>query len=809
MAHKTSVFFLVLCLLCILPNLHAEEIGRNTTAASPRNSSPAPAGLDPVAVQKIVFETSALLVRTSGKVTSFSSFRLSKPARLVIDLPGVANQLGGQVFSGDTAPVSSVRAVAYNDKLRLIIEASATPAFPDTRIESTPAGLVINILESSASAVLSPAPAQAVPDKPAKAELSQLKPSTAGAVTSRGHVASVAVEQKQDAARVTLNISGNCPISDPVEVLNGISVSLGDCIVPANWQDNVDAVKENSVVKAVTLFPSDRTRKVEAGVLIELRQKSKFGYSKDRQRLAIDLTAAAGSASSEDKPFKLATARKDVNTVAKTFTGKRVSMEFDNADLRQIFRLLGEVSGDNIIIGDDVKGTYTIKLKEVAWDQALDMITKNNNLVVAQLDNVIEIMTRAKKSERDRIDDEERQKESQRQREIEAASQAKEGKLTCTVQLMHAPATRVINQLTSFLTYGAGGARARHDPASSGASGASSVGATNVSSGQSSSLYADANTNKLLIQDYRQSVCSVVKLAKKFDVPDKQVMIESRIVLANLDFARSIGVNWDTHYRDGSASILGINQIDSGFGGVVSNPQTAPGSTAAGMLTGVSFGSIASNIQLGMRLQAAESASMVKVISSPKVVTSYGEPATITQGSQIPYPGVDKNGQPIVEMKDATLELDVTPTITPGCDVLMDIKLKNDSPGVPINNLTPIDKRSVKTKITVKSGDTAVIGGVMVKQENEGDTGVPFLMKVPLLGNLFKTNEKKTFQRELLIFITPKLLNRSCTEDYTDSSAEKNFTKVECLPNNEELKCDDVKLPLIEPYNPPKVHKFL
>ncbi len=797
MAHKTSVFFLVLCLFCILPNLHAEEIGRKTTAASPQISSPAPAGLDPVAVQKIVFETSALLVRTNGKVNSFSSFRLNKPARLVIDLPDVANQLGGQVFTGDTAPVSSVRAVAYNDKLRLIIEASATPAFPDTRIESTPAGLVINILESSTPAVLSPAPSQTTPERPLKAELSRLKPSTAGAVTSRGHVASVAVEQKQDAVRVTLNISGNCQISDPVEVLNGISVSLGDCIVPANWQDSVDTVKENSAVKAVTLFPSDKTRKVEAGMLIELRQKSKLGYSKDKQRLAIDLTAAAASTTPEDKPFKLVTARKDLKTDAKAFTGKRVSMEFDNADLRQIFRLLGEVSGDNIIIGDDVKGTYTIKLKEVPWDQALDMISKNNNLVIAQLNNVIEIMTRAKKSERDRFDDEERQKELQRQREIETANQAKEGKLTCTVQLMHAPATRVINQLSSFMTYGAAGAR------SSSAGGVASTSSANVNTGQSSSLYADANTNKLLIQDYRLPTCNIVKLARKFDVPDKQVMIESRIVLANLDFARSIGINWDMHYRDGSASVLGINQIDTGFGGVISTPLTIPSSANAGLLSGISFGSLASNIQVGMRLQAAESASMVKVISSPKVVTSYGEKATITQGSQIPYPGVDKNGNATVEMKDATLELNVTPTITPGCDVLMDIDLKNDSPGAPINNLTPIDKRAVKTKITVKSGDTAVIGGVMVKQENETDTGVPFLMGIPFLGHLFKTNEKKTFQRELLIFITPKLLNKTCSEDIFEANTDKSTSKVFCLPNDEPLNCDDVKPPSITPYNSP------
>lgn len=816
MTRKMLMIFLVLCLGCSSShNLFAGEINPEYPASRKDINSPVLIKSGAISVQNITFETNALRVVTNGKLESFSSFRLSKPARLIIDLPGVTNQSGKLAFTGETQPVTSIKIVSYNDKLRLIIEAGKSPVFPDAQIDSTSTGLVINISEKTAALNLPPASLYPPLDSQAKDDTSSFKSGTAGAVTSHGRVASVSVENKPDTVRITLNISGKCSISDPLEVLNGIWVSLGDCIVPANWQDTVDMAKENPAVSAVTLFPSFASKKIDAGMLLELRQRTRFSFSKDKQRLVIDLpandTAASKLTPSQDgislqsnvSPVKLAAVSGDAATGAKPFTGKKVSMEFDNAELRQIFRLLGEVSGDNIIIGDDVKGTYTIKLKEVAWDQALNMITKNNNLIISRIDNVIEIMTRAKKAERDRFDDEDRQKESQRIREIEMASQAKEGKITCIVQLMHAPATRVINQLTSFLTYGAAGAR------SANTGGMASTSAANVNTGQSSSLYADANTNKLLIQDYRLPACNILKLAKKFDVPDKQVMIESRIVLANQDFTRSIGVNWDTKYRDGSASILGINQMDSTFGGVVAAPIPFPGTSNAGLLSGISFGSLASNIQISMRLQAAESASMVKVISSPKVVTSYGEKATITQGSQIPYPGVSKDGQPVVEMKDATLELNVTPTITPGCDVLMDIELKNDSPGSPINNLTPIDKRSVKTKITVKNGDTAVIGGVMVTQENDGDSGVPFLMDIPMFGNLFKSKEKKTFQRELLIFITPKLLNRTCSGDAIETVTEKFSANVECLPNNEPLNCEEVKPPSITPYNPPGIRKFL
>ncbi|MBI5483368.1 MAG: type IV pilus secretin PilQ [Deltaproteobacteria bacterium] len=788
MAHKTSVFFLVLCLCCILPNLHAEEIGRNATVASPRNNSPAPAGIDPVAVQKIVFETSALLVRTNGKVNSFSSFRLSKPARLVIDLPNVINQLDSQAFTGDTAPVSSVRAVAYSDKLRLIIEASATPAFPDTRIESTPAGLVINILESAAPAVLSPAPPQTAPDREVKVELSQLKPSTAGAVTSRGHVASVAVEQKQDTARVTLNISGNCQISDPVEVLNGISVSLGDCIVPANWQDSVDAVKENSAVKAVTLFTFDKTRKVEAGMLIELRQKSKFGYSKDKQRLVIDLTGAARAALTEDAPpFKLSASRKDAKAGAKTFTGKRVSMEFDNADLRQIFRLLGEVSGDNIIIGDDVKGNYTIKFKEVPWDQALEMILINNNLEVTQYGNVIEIVTYDKiKRRRDQMLERQKQLFEQKlaDEKMNAIGRSVDNKadeiVTARCQVNNTTVVDILPVLNILLSkfrsvLGSNAlinttkTNANVTPQTGGLFGGggfsgdatfdktTSIQQQSTYKSEYGEMYPESNTNTIIINDRKDVIRKAESIISILDVPKKQVLIEARMIEASTTFTRDLGVQWGVHYRDGSASLFGINSLDTGFGGVVSQPPIS-GSSGPGLSTGISFGTLASNIKLDARLSAAASLGTIKIISSPKVVTTYGYPAKITQGQQIPYTSTTGDK---VETKFilAALVLDVTPRITPAGGVLMDLKISNDS-STGVGNPPSINKKETTTQMTIQDNETAVIGGIYTNSDTDFEQGVPFLMDIPYLGKLFKSNNATKTQTEMLIFLTPRLLDK-------------------------------------------------
>jgi type IV pilus assembly protein PilQ len=250
------------------------------------------------------------------------------------------------------------------------------------------------------------------------------------------------------------------------------------------------------------------------------------------------------------------------------------------------------------------------------------------------------------------------------------------------------------------------------------------------------------------------------KLLAMLDVPEKQVMIEARIVEASATFSRSLGVNWGLHKTMGtSLPFPGLNSINTAFGGLTSGPPTSAGSVGSnpGATMGMAFGTLTAGIELDMRLSAAASAGLVKIVSTPKVATLNNKTAKITQGQQIPYTASTSDK---VETKfiEAALSLEVTPHINSNGTISMKIDAKNDSPGAG-GNPPPINKKQATTEMLLRDGETTVIGGIFVDSETDGDEGVPFLMDIPLFGQLFKSNQKVKSKSELLIFITPRILN--------------------------------------------------
>jgi type IV pilus assembly protein PilQ len=239
------------------------------------------------------------------------------------------------------------------------------------------------------------------------------------------------------------------------------------------------------------------------------------------------------------------------------------------------------------------------------------------------------------------------------------------------------------------------------------------------------------------------------------DVPEKQVMIEARIVEASSTFARDIGVKWNFGYQDGSASIGNINNLTGSMGGVVTN--VLPTGTTGGLATGVSFGKLLSNIQLDMRLSAAATVGQVKIISTPRVLTVNNKAAKISQGQSIPYQNTSSTDGAKTEFIEAALSLEVTPNITADGNVNMKIKASNNSAGT--GSPPPINKKEATTELVVKNGETTVIGGIFVDSDTETDTGIPYLSSIPLLGWLFKSNSQNKSRNELLIFITPRIVS--------------------------------------------------
>jgi len=268
----------------------------------------------------------------------------------------------------------------------------------------------------------------------------------------------------------------------------------------------------------------------------------------------------------------------------------------------------------------------------------------------------------------------------------------------------------------------------------------------------------DDRTNRVIVTDNEDRLEKMRWLLKALDMPEKQVMIEARIVEATSTFSRDLGVNWGLHYKDAAATFLGMKQVDVGVGGITSPPPTSGVASTAGGAAGISFGTLASSIQLDLRLSAAATIGQVKVISTPKIITLNNKAAKISQGQSIPYSTVSAEGTK-TEFVEAALTLEVTPHVAADGTISMKIKATNNSAAPSASGPPPINKKEATTEVQVMSGETTVIGGIYQDSDSDSDTGMPFLQDIPLLGWFFKSNSKTKTKTELLIFITPKIVN--------------------------------------------------
>jgi type IV pilus assembly protein PilQ len=405
------------------------------------------------------------------------------------------------------------------------------------------------------------------------------------------------------------------------------------------------------------------------------------------------------------------------------YTGQKISLVFDSADIRSILQLIGDVSNLNILASDDVKGNITLRLIDVPWDQALSLILETSDLGKIQQGNVVRILPKEKLREMAQ-----NTLQAQRQEIEEAPLESR------VFQVSYSSVDDVKTAITDLLT-------------------------------ERGSIIADARNKQLIVKDVPTVLDEMLILIKQIDQPEKQVMIEARIVEANTNFSRDLGVKWGFHYTDdevGKGSGL-LDQGALGLGGSFLIPPQPPSSVgAAGGALGLQFGTVGvDTFTVDMRLSALESAGEGKIVSTPRVTTLNGEAARISQGTKIPYTTVSDAGTE-TSFENAELMLEVTPEINPDGSVILKINASNSAVGsiVPTGtgNAISIDEKKAETKVLVQDGETTVIGGIFVEDERDADTGVPFLKDIPMLGELFKSTTKTRDRRELLIFITPRIL---------------------------------------------------
>ena len=422
------------------------------------------------------------------------------------------------------------------------------------------------------------------------------------------------------------------------------------------------------------------------------------------------------------------------------YSGERLSLNFQDIEVRAVLQLIADFTGMNMVTSDTVSGSITLRLKNVPWDQALSIILKTKGLGMREEGNVMRV---APAEELAAIE----------KQELEAKKQIASllPLVTETIQLQFVPASTVMRILADM-----GGSENIAGDAGGGDAGEDSV--SFISS--RATVSSDGRTNKLIVRDTARNIAELRKLIAEIDTPTRQVLIDARVVSATDSFNRDLGLNWNFGSTDSSGALK--NQ------GFPSTTQTGNGRVDLGStqknLLGITFGLLNSGYLVDLELSASQVEGTTEIISSPRVVTTNGTPALIKAGDEIPYLEQNENGN-TVAFKDAVLELKVTPLIIPGKKINMELNIKKDNIStavqVGLGSAPTIQTREIQTTVLVDNGDTVVLGGIFERDIQNVRDSVPILGDIPVIGAAFQVNNSKNDKRELIIFITPKIMDET------------------------------------------------
>lgn len=652
------------------------------------------------------------------------AYQLESPSRLILDFDKAQQNLKQSSIAVATKEASSVDVTSDAQHARLTVNLADAGAFT-TRVEGNTFILKIN----STNPVI---PVQPV-----------VQQNTQG-ITNIGFQRGAKGE-----GQVVIDLaSGNTPVDVQQQGTKVIVRALGSKI-PAHLTRRLNVNDFATPVSTV-----DAVNQNGSGVVtIQTSDSYEYMAYQTDNKLTISLKRPE-----EKNPLR--------PKATQHYTGKKISLDFQDIEVRRVLQLLADFTDINMVAADSVQGNITLRLKEVPWDQALDIVLKTKNLDKRRNGNVIWI---APVSELIKAEEE------------EAKALAQSVKLapiqTDYMQLSYAKAADIEKLIT------------QNKGASSAGSNTGSTSRDDKESLLSSrgSISIDARTNTLIVNDTQPFIDKIRNMVDLLDVQVKQVMVEARIVRASTEFTKEIGVKWgilsqgitnnnnllvggsDTtlwDLRDPQESDLGGYTYD------IQRPDNLNVDLGVANPAGrIAFGLISlSDFMLDLELSALQADGYGEVISTPKVLTADKQAAKVSSGTQIPYQSSEGGGANAVsttEFIDATLSLDVTPSITPDGKVQMLLNITSDTPGnpTPTGQLT-INKNQISTNVLVDNGETVVLGGIFEQETRNGQTKVPFLGDIPYLGHLFRRDLKSDNKRELLIFVTPRIVNDSVSRNH-------------------------------------------
>ncbi len=582
-------------------------------------------------------------------------------------------------------------------------------------------------------------------ETPVQSQQSAQSPSKKAEDIGLNKVEGIGFEVLDGAGVVTVKTSSSAKYEELSKEEGKVSIKIEGVYLPDELQVSRDVKDFNSPVNFVSSF-SDPVKDSDVIVAVELKEDVPSLVQQIGNTIKIKLGQTKVEKMAQEKETELVVQDRgpvwafDFRTATtpgarKTYRGQLVSFDFKDADIRDVLRILADITGFNIIVSSDVKGTVTLKLANVPWDQALDVVLEDSGLGAFVEGNVVKVAPL--KALR------------KRQSEFQAAAKSKEQ--------LEPLATRQV-----FVNY---------------ASAEELTPLVEPLLSDRGELKVDTRTNSILVTDTGARVVQIEELVKSLDTRTPQVLIESRIVQATLDFTRELGVQWGLNYRASAAtgnptgalfpSTVGVGGVTTGspgpFGSIGDNfviDLPAAVGTGSGGALGIVLGSITGAYDLDIRLSALENRGDGRILSSPKVLTLDNRPARIEQGVSIPFLSVSAAGTQ-TQFVDATLRLEVTPQVTNDGRVLMNIKVTDNAPDPAVTGAggqPAIRRNEAETQVLSIDGETIVIGGIFTRTSTENLSGIPWFSRIPLLGFLFRNTQTIDQRRELLVFITPRII---------------------------------------------------
>ncbi len=670
-----------------------------------------PNKLESIEVQSLSGQQVQLKLHMSGPAPEPMAFTIDKPARIALDLPNTTIALPSRRIDVRSGGVDTVLAAEANGRTRLVVNVDSLMPYT-TKIDGNT--LVVTLGTQSNGAVTAAAAAR----------------EAASPGTERG-ISSIDFRRASDGTgRVIVQLTDS---RTPVNVRqegNQVVVDFAGAQLPKNLQRRYDVTDFATPVQSVDALRVDNSSRL---VITAQGDFDQLAYQSDNQ-YTVEIKPSAKRANGEEK---------------KEYTGERLTLNFQDIDVRSVLQLLADTSGQNIVVSDSVTGNLTLRLQNVPWDQALDIVLRTKGLDKRREDNVIiigpteELASREKAALAARKD---LQELAPVRTEFLQVNYAKVSDLAKLI--------KTTNGKDSMLS-------------------------------SRGTLSIDERTNTLLVQDTAERLADIRRLVQTLDVPVRQVLIEARIVIVNDTFERDLGARFGvtsarTNGNNGLLAVTGngagadtmtssaITNLNNGNAATpVTTPALAnryqvnlPVTTPAGTL-GVSL--LGGSYLVDLELSAAQNEGRGEVVSSPRVITANQKQASIAQGVEIPYQESASSGATTTQFKKAVLSLKVTPLITPDNRVILDIDVSDDSVGSLVQSATggtvpSIDTREIITQVLVNDGQTVVLGGILETTKTKSSNKVPYLGDIPVLGHLFKTTTDVNNKTELLIFITPKIL---------------------------------------------------